>query len=204
VEVRFHAADGYATSVPLERIAHPDTLLAYVMNGYPLSQELGFPLRILIPGLYGQKMPKWLTRLEVITEPFLGFYESAGWSNEATLRVNSQIEQPVEGAQIAPGRAMVSGIAHAGLAGVQQVEVGVSASGQQDVVWLDVELLRGPNVYTWTQWRAFWDAQPGTYTVQAVATDGEGVRQAGSESAFPSGTSGIHTLVVQVGEESGS
>lgn len=203
VEVRFYAVDGYSTSVSVERISHPDTALAYAMNGYPLFREHGFPLRILIPGHYGQKMPKWLTRLEFITEPFLGHFERAGWSNEATIRVNSQVERPMEGTSISPGRAILSGIAHAGVAGVQQVEVAVSDAGGQNTVGLDVELLRGPDVYAWTQWRAFWDAEPGTYLVQAVATDGNGIRQEGAGSAFPQGTSGVHTVSVQVSDGDG-
>ncbi len=203
VEVRFHAADGYSTSVTRERIAHPDTLLAFELNGYPLSREHGFPLRILIPGHYGQKMPKWLTRMECITEPFVGHFESQGWSSAATIRVNSRVERPRSDEQVARGRLVVSGVAHAGLAGIQQVEVGVSDSAGQNTTWLDVELMRGPNVYSWTQWRAFWDAEPGAYLLQAVATDGEGVRQEGSGSPFPDGTSGVHTVVVQVADRSG-
>jgi DMSO/TMAO reductase YedYZ molybdopterin-dependent catalytic subunit len=203
VEVRLHAVDGYSTSVTVDRISHPDTVLAYEMNGYPLFREHGFPLRILIPGLYGQKMPKWLTRLEFIAEPYLGHFERAGWSNEATIRVNSQVERPAERATIPPGRAILSGIAHAGLAGVQQVEVTVSDAEGQNAIGLDVELLRGPNVYTWTQWRAFWDAEPGTYLIQAVATDGNGVRQEGAGSAFPNGTSGVHTESVLVTDGNG-
>jgi DMSO/TMAO reductase YedYZ molybdopterin-dependent catalytic subunit len=200
VEVRFHAVDGYSTSVTVERILHPDTVLAYEMNGYPLSQEHGFPLRILIPGHYGQKMPKWLSRLEFIPAPYLGHFERAGWSNVATIRVNSKVEQPIDGARISPGRAILSGIAHAGVAGVQLVEVAVSDSEGQNTIGLDVELLRGPDVYAWTQWRAFWDAEPGTYLVQAVATDGNGTRQEGAGSAFPYGTSGVHTVSVQVAD----
>jgi DMSO/TMAO reductase YedYZ molybdopterin-dependent catalytic subunit len=202
IEARFYALDGYSTSVALERLAHPDTFLAYQMNGYPLAREHGYPVRMLIPGLYGQKMPKWLSRVECITEPYLGHYESTGWSNEATIQVNSKIEQPRYGEQVASGRVVVRGIAHAGLAGVESMEVGVSDSEGQNTTWLDVELLHGPTYAAWTQWRAVWEAQAGTFLVQAVATDGNGVRQTGEGRAFPNGTSGIHTVVVQVAESS--
>jgi DMSO/TMAO reductase YedYZ molybdopterin-dependent catalytic subunit len=70
------AADGYYTGVPLAELMRDENWLAYRMNGEPLPPEHGFPLRIFIPGKYGMKQPKWLTEIELVGTPFIGYWEA--------------------------------------------------------------------------------------------------------------------------------
>src|SRR5690606_36573230 len=101
----------------------PRSLLVYEMNGEPLPADHGFPLRCLWPGRYGQKQPKWLTRIELVAEPTLGYWESQGWSNEAIIRPNSQIRAPETFVTLPPEPIRVSGFAFANRTGVAKVEV---------------------------------------------------------------------------------
>lgn len=83
---KFEAEDDYTTSVELKWIAQPGVLLVYEINGEPLPKEHGYPLRILMPGLYGQKMPKWIRDIEFINYDHQGYWESRGWSDVASVR----------------------------------------------------------------------------------------------------------------------
>ncbi|MEO6578398.1 MAG: molybdopterin-dependent oxidoreductase, partial [Candidatus Limnocylindria bacterium] len=76
VEVVLHGADGFSDTFSIEKAMEPTTLVAYGMNGEPLPQRHGFPARIIVPGMYGEKNVKWVTRIEVVTEDAKGFYES--------------------------------------------------------------------------------------------------------------------------------
>ena len=87
--VALYAAEGYSTGHTLERILHPENFLAWQMNGEPLPRQHGFPLRIFIPGKYGMKMPKWLTRIEFVDKEYLGYWEWQGWSNTSGTPVAS-------------------------------------------------------------------------------------------------------------------
>src|SRR5205807_10246734 len=123
--VKFEAADGYSTSVKLDWITQPNVMLAYDMNGVPLTQTHGFPLRILMPGLYGQKMPRWLQHIEFIEHDYIGFWESNGWSNIAAVKTNSIIKSPTSnGANLKAGaKVAIQGVAFAGKRAITKVEV---------------------------------------------------------------------------------
>ena len=103
IRVKFYSdsSDGYTTSIPLERALRDEVILAWEMNGEPLPSKHGFPLRLINPGHYGQKMPKWITRIELIDEEYLGYWESKPenkpfkWSDEAVATVNSRIDAPL-------------------------------------------------------------------------------------------------------------
>jgi len=88
------AADGYYTGVPVAELMRDENWLVYRMNGAPLPPDHGFPLRIFIPGKYGMKQPKWLTEIELVDTPFIGYWEARGWSNEAWRKVNSGFFYP--------------------------------------------------------------------------------------------------------------
>ncbi|MDQ3880311.1 MAG: molybdopterin-dependent oxidoreductase, partial [Chloroflexota bacterium] len=94
LEVKLAAADGYSESFPAELAADDRVLLAYEMNGEPLPDKHGFPLRLLLPGRYGMKGPKWLTGLELIDEPYEGYWEQRGWSKEAIIKTMSRVDAP--------------------------------------------------------------------------------------------------------------
>jgi len=98
----FHAADGYYETIPYAKAMDPTTLLAYEMNGAPLPRIHGFPLRMIVPGLYGEKNPKWLTEIELLAEgdPRLirrrgcGFYKEQGWGPNFQIPTFSRIDSP--------------------------------------------------------------------------------------------------------------
>jgi len=202
IRAQFAAADGYWTSVDLEWITQPGVLMAYEMNGEPLSPKHGFPLRILMPGLYGQKMPRWITRIQFTDEIVLGFWENRGWSDVAAVQTNSQIWQPRNLATLnmAEGEVVVYGIAYAAPREIVRVELGID-----EEEWIEADLLKGPSPLAWTQWSAVWQATPGDHRLSVRATDSGGFTQTTRgegvlEGAYPDGTNAVHDIVVSVTE----
>ena len=204
VRAKFAAADNYKTSVGLEWLTQPGTLLAYQMNGEPLPPEHGYPLRLFMPGLYGQKMPKWITHIDFTDDDtHLGTWEKQGWSNEAAVKTNSQIMTPGH-VQIVPRAELeIFGVAYAGDRHITQVEVGIEID--DTLTWTLVEeLVRGPSDEVWTQFYLPWTPPAaGTYTLLVRATDEAGFVQTERargvlEGAFPDGTDKIHNIVIVV------
>jgi DMSO/TMAO reductase YedYZ molybdopterin-dependent catalytic subunit len=196
VRARFEAEDDYTTSVELKWITQPGVLLVYELNGDPLPQEHGYPLRILMPGLYGQKMPKWIREIEFIDRPHLGYWESRGWSDVASVQTNSIIKQPENLARLPVGPVPVYGVAFAGLRTITRVEVRI-----EDGEWMEAELLQDPSSLVWTQWSFVWPATSGSHKVSVRATDSDGFTQSSEgnsilSSSFPAGTDDIHAIVV--------
>lgn len=204
VRAQFTAADNYETSVSRDWITQPGTMLAYQMNGQPLPPEHGYPLRLFMPGLYGQKMPKWITHIQFTDDnSHLGTWEKQGWSNVAAVKTNAQIMQP-EHIQIVPLTELeIFGVAYAGTRHITQVEIGIEADGNP--TWTTAEeLVRGPSDEVWTQFYLSWKPPaPGTYTLLVRATDESGFVQTDRargvlEGAFPDGTDKIHNIVIVV------
>src|SRR5262249_54991942 len=144
----FECEDGYATSVKLEWITQPNVMLAYEMNGGPLTTKHGFPIRILTPGLYGQKMPRWITHIQFIDFDFLGYWESNGWSNIASVQTNSMIKTPTSDANVTAGAEIaIQGVAYAGKRAITKVEVQIENGD-----WMPASTVHGSSVMAWTQW----------------------------------------------------
>src|SRR5438046_6636517 len=99
-KVAFHAVDDYTDSIHLSKALEPTTLLAVRMNGATLPQEHGFPARMLVPGIYGMKHCKWLTRIEVVNYDYKGYWQQRGWSDAAPVRMTSRIDTPLTGSTI--------------------------------------------------------------------------------------------------------
>ncbi len=205
--VTFEGQDEYFTTVPLERALDERALLVHRMNGEPLLPEHGFPLRVLLTGVYGQKQPKWISRLLVSDQNEKGTWEQKGWSNTAAIKVNSRIQAPGYDAQLKRGqRALIAGMAFAGLAGIRRVEVSTDR-GQS---WSEATLVPGPLPFektSWTGWHTGWTpTQTGRTLIQARATDGDGNQQSDEQKqgilagVFPEGTSAIHQIQVTVVE----
>ncbi len=194
---RFYATDGYSTAVDLEWIMQPDVLMAYKMNGQLLPREHGYPLRILMPGLYGQKMPKWIERIEFIDHPYQGYWESRGWSDTASVQTNSIIHTPPHQSKI-EGRAAIQGVAFAGVRLITAVDVRVDGGD-----WMPATLTQGETSMAWTQWYVLWTPPAaGTYEIEVRATDDTGFSQqteAGGAfgNAKPRGTNAIHRIVIE-------
>ncbi|HUJ89572.1 MAG TPA: molybdopterin-dependent oxidoreductase, partial [Syntrophorhabdales bacterium] len=118
VKAAFFAEDGYSDSIPYALAQSEDVFLAYKMNGEPLPREHGYPLRAVIPGIYGMKNVKWLSKIELVNYNFKGFWEKKGWSDEAIIPLKSQILMPMSGKSISAGNYMVGGVAFGGRYGV--------------------------------------------------------------------------------------
>jgi DMSO/TMAO reductase YedYZ molybdopterin-dependent catalytic subunit len=194
--VAFRSADNYHESYPLELALAPDTLLAHTMNGAPLPNKHGFPLRLVLPGRYGMKSPKWLTRIEVTDQPNNGYWVRRGWDREAGVQTTARIDTPTDQASVPGPRVTVGGVAFAGARGITGVEV--STDGGQS--WQ--QAFTGPPVGpgTWRQWGYVWEAAPvGVYQLMVRTIDGSGALQSAEERPpFPRGASGYHTVHLEV------
>ena len=192
----FYAADGYTTGLPVERILHEGNFLAYEMNGEPLRRAHGFPLRIFLPGKYGMKMPKWLTRIEFVDHEYLGFWERQGWSDEAERQLRAVIDDPAQGVRIVGTTFVITGYAVADASGVSRVEI----STDDGHSWQEAQIFSNPSPIVWAFWKFVWRNPPkGKHTLCVRATDGKGRLQTGERSGeWPSGATGHHTITVEV------
>jgi DMSO/TMAO reductase YedYZ molybdopterin-dependent catalytic subunit len=198
IQVAFHCADGYTESLPVAEALHPDTLLAYEMNGAPLTAKHGFPLRLLVPGHFGMKNPKWITKIEPVDHNILGYWERSGWSQQAVVKTMSKFTAPSSshmmykvGEEIALG-----GVAYAGDRGIKAVDVSVD----DGKTWQPAQLKPPQGPYTWVLWAAVWTpSSPGDYGLRVRATDGAGNLQVKEEvTTLPDGASGYHWIRLRV------
>jgi len=196
--VNFSANDGYTETLPLAVVnASPEILVAYELDGAPLGGTHGFPARILIPGRYGMKGPKWLERISVSDTAVGGYWEGEGWDMNAVVRTTSRIDVPTNGSFVRLSGAEIAGVAFAGKRGISAVEL--SFDGGRS--WSNADLQAPLSPFTWTLWRKLWNpTSEGSYTVVVRARDGAGAVQASSTSgSFPAGSSGYHSIQVTVG-----
>jgi DMSO/TMAO reductase YedYZ molybdopterin-dependent catalytic subunit len=198
--VRLHGVDNYTDTIPLEKAMEPTTLLAYEMNGAPLPDRHGYPLRVVVPGYFGEKHVKWLTRIEVTDANAKGFYEAQGWGPNFIVPTRSRIDVPDDWAFVSLGKLTapieVKGIAYGGDRGISRVELSFD-DGQ---TWSDAEIYYSGGNLAWSLWRASWTpAAPGDYSLVVRATDGEDDVQEWEEDRGPySGVSGLHKINVRV------
>jgi DMSO/TMAO reductase YedYZ molybdopterin-dependent catalytic subunit len=193
----FYAAEGYTTGHPVERLADPANFLAYEMNGERLTRQHGFPLRVLMPGRYGMKMPKWLTRIEFVNKEYLGFWEWQGWSNTGTRQTAGIIDDPHNLARISGATFVVTGYALGDISGVSKVEFSTDGGGH----WEPVEIFSNPHPsQVWAFWKYVWkNPAKGKYTLKARAYDGHGKLQSSTDRGeWPDGATGYHTIEVTV------
>jgi|SRR5579859_1301148 len=195
VKAMFTGADDYRDSVTLDRALHPDTLLAWEMNGQPLRTEHGFPARLLIPGIYGMKNVKWLTGITILGTDFRGFWQSQGWDDAAPYQTESRIDAPRDRDAVPAGTLAVGGVAFAGDRGIQSVEVSTDA-GQ---TWQAAQVKPGLSPDTWQLWRADVQVDRGTHELRVRATDGLGHLQVREPAPpFPSGATGYDSITIAV------
>jgi DMSO/TMAO reductase YedYZ molybdopterin-dependent catalytic subunit len=187
VEVVFHAIGGYADSIPLTDAMRPVTLIIVGMNGMTLPREHGYPARVLAPGYYGMKQPKWLESIEVVQTPFQGYWERRGWIKAAIVRTMSRVDALDENGS--PGY-VVAGVAFAGDRGIERVEV----STDEGSTWADAELEPALSGLTWRRWRFPFDPA-GAAAVLVRATDGDGAVQVSTpQDPHPSGATGYQRV----------
>lgn len=196
LKVVFTASDGYQDSIPFDRAINGDNLIAHTMNGEALVAGHGAPARLLIPGIYGMKNVKWLTKIEVVTTNFLGYWQTRGWSDDAFINTMSRFDVPSsdQGAPKA-GRVQLAGLAFGGDKGISKVEV----STDKGNTWQTATLKDPLGQYTWRLWRYDWTATPGEHTMLVRATNGKGELQTSTVTdTLPNGATGWHAVTVSV------
>lgn len=200
----------FRRSLTIDMARRSDILLAYRMNGEALTPDHGFPLRLIVPGWYAMASVKWLTRINVVAQPFVGFFQQRRYVmiNEGpenslerepvtALKVKSLIASPRHGEVVPPGNCTIRGFAWSGEGEVNRVEV--SADGGR--TWENASLLGQADPRAWRQWELVWQAShSGHYVMMARATDSAGNTQ---PSSIPWNFRGyannsIHTIAVEV------
>ena len=193
LEVVFRGADGgiqgeteqvYARSLCVADAIRPEVLLAYEMNGRALEPQHGFPLRLVVPGWYGMASVKWLTSIDVVSEPFAGFQQAIAYRYQADA---DDTGKPVERQRVRalmvppgfpdffsrrrfvrPGAVELFGRAWSGHGAIEQVEVAV------DGEWADATLGPAAARFAWRGWTFHWDAAPGEHELACRARDAAG------------------------------
>ncbi len=187
---------GMAIGVSTEAVMDGrDALLAVAMNGAPLPAEHGFPVRVVVPGLYGYVSAcKWVVDMELTTyAAYDAYWVKRGWSEQAAVKTESRIDTPKAASKLAAGQVVVAGVAWAMHKGIASVQVGI------DGVWQEATLAAQDTIDTWRQWYYHWDAAPGTHKIQVRATDQTGYTQtAVVQAPEPNGATGYHTIEVTV------
>jgi DMSO/TMAO reductase YedYZ molybdopterin-dependent catalytic subunit len=193
--VAFHANDGYAEWLARGDIG-PEVLVALNLNGSSLPDEHGFPARLLVPGRYGMKGPKWLDAIELVDNAPSGYWEGRGWGADAIVKTTSRIDVPSDGATIIEQRVRLAGVAFAGARGVAKVEW--SADGGKS--WRPADLDPSSSQFSWRLWEAQWQpGGPGPYTLMVRATDESGnLQERTAANSFPNGSTGLHSVAVRV------
>ena len=170
----------YTRSLPLDVALHPDTLLAYEMNGQELPKEHGHPLRLIVPGWYGMASVKWLSRLKVLDTDYSGYFQGYKYVIEdekgrtvplTTIGVKSLIGSPSEGATTSMGKVCVTGMAWSGEERIAQVDF----SSDNGTTWDRAEIVGPSEQYAWQKWHHTWNpAAPGNYNLMSRAIDVRG------------------------------
>ena len=191
------SSDGWSAGTPLSVLTDDrNALLAIAMNGEPLPPEHGFPVRLVVPGLYGYvSATKWVTELKVTTfADDEGYWTPRGWSARGPVKTESRIDVPRGGERVRAGTVAIAGIAWAQHRGITAVEVRVDNGP-----WQPARLALEPTTDSWRQWVLPWQAVKGSHTITVRATDAEGVVQTEQEAPpAPDGATGWHTITVNV------
>ncbi|MET0694789.1 MAG: molybdopterin-dependent oxidoreductase, partial [Propionibacteriaceae bacterium] len=189
--------DNFTAGTPLEALTDPkrEAILAVGMNGEPLPIEHGFPVRMVVPGLYGYVSgTKWVVEMKVTTfADDQGYWTPLGWSAKGPIKLASRIDTPSK-STVDGGTVVVAGIAWCQHIGIGKVEIKVD-----DGPWQPAQLADTVGPDTWRQWKFDWAATSGDHRVTARATDAEGNLQIEAEAPpAPDGSTGYHTINVKV------
>jgi DMSO/TMAO reductase YedYZ molybdopterin-dependent catalytic subunit len=195
--VAFAAVDGYTESIPVSLVrATPEIMVAYDLDGAPLPSSHGFPARMVIPGLYGMKGPKWLNRIDLVDHESGGYWEQQGWNHDPIVKTTARIDAPVDGGVVKLGPITISGVAFAGTRGIKKVEYSTDGGAS----WSEAPFKAPLSSLTWVLWSADWTpSAEGAYRIVARATDGTGALQdAHSAASYPNGATGYHSIQVDI------
>ncbi|MGY1682730.1 molybdopterin-dependent oxidoreductase [Geodermatophilus sp. SYSU D01176] len=191
------SSDGMTIGAPTRSALEvEDAMIAFGMNGEPLPVEHGFPVRMVIPGLYGYVSAcKWMVGIEASTyDAFDAYWTERDWAARAPIKIASRIDTPAPLRRFPAGRRPIAGVAWAQTRGISAVEVRVD-EGE----WLSAQLSPQVDADLWRQWVLPHDFAPGSYqlTVRATSADGE-VQTEQRAAPFPDGSSGLHSIRVNV------
>lgn len=188
------STDGWTAGTPTDVLLEPDrgALLAVGMNGAALPPEHGFPVRIVVPGLYGfVSATKWLADIELTTfAAERSYWLERGWGKFAPIKTQSRIDSPTSFERVPAGTVTVAGIAWSQPVGIGRVEVSVD-----DGQWQETELAAEVNDVTWRMWRLDLPLTAGLHQVRVRATDSNGVTQPEARvMPIPDGATGWHSI----------
>jgi DMSO/TMAO reductase YedYZ molybdopterin-dependent catalytic subunit len=205
--IAFRCSDGYDVGIPLEKGLMDGTILAYDMNLAPLTAKHGYPVRAIVPGLYGMMNPKWITEIELVDSVYEGYWQRNGWTNNADIHTTSTIVIPGQAElrdrfgkldempKIVPGqKAPIAGIAFGGDRGISKVEVSTDGG----VTWKSAIIINPLSQYTWVLWTAgFTPEGKENYKIIVRATDKTGqVQIAEFNKPFPDGATGYQSISI--------
>jgi DMSO/TMAO reductase YedYZ molybdopterin-dependent catalytic subunit len=188
---------GFRTDIALDG---REALVAFGLNGSELPVKQGYPVRLVVPGLYGYvSATKWLSEIELTSWDFDAYWIQRTWTKEGPVKTQSRLDTVRGGQNLQAGKVPVGGVAWAPHRGIDKVEVSTD-NGQ---TWNEARLASQLHPDTWRQYVYNWDATPGSYTLQVRATDGKGVLQTAEErpphaSGGTDGAQGYHTVEVTV------
>src|ERR1700716_2692955 len=162
-KVRLHGVDNYTDTILLEKAMDRATIIAYEMNGVRLPHRHGYPARVIVPGYFGEKHVKWLTRIEVTDAKAKGFYETQGWGPDFITPTRSRIDVPDRESRFSLGKLTepieVKGIAYGGDRGISRVEL----SFDDGKTWNPAEIYYNGGDLAWSLWKSQLPNQPGDY-----------------------------------------
>lgn len=188
------ASDGYTDSIAIDKALNGDVIAVYEMNGAQLPDDHGFPLRLLVPDIYGMKNVKWLTRISAVADNYQGFWQQQGWSDPAQIKTMSRIDFPASRDLLPTGPARMGGVAFAGGRGIAKIELSVDGGAS----WQEGTIRKPLGPYSWVLWTATPQLSEGDHQVMVRATDGTGKTQTEvPRPPLPDGASGWHTIRVR-------
>jgi DMSO/TMAO reductase YedYZ molybdopterin-dependent catalytic subunit len=205
IYIVFRCSDGYDVGIPIDRGLMDGTILAYEMNGVPLPPEHGFPVRAIVPGLYGMMNAKWITDIELVDTVYEGFWQRRGWANNAKYQTHSKIAFPGDAlrnrfeelstttnAAAIGSKSPIAGIAFAGDRGISKVEVSTDGGN----TWQSASIKDPLSSNSWVLWALDWIPQnKGKYNIVVRATDKAGsIQTAEIRDNYPNGSTGYHSV----------
>jgi DMSO/TMAO reductase YedYZ molybdopterin-dependent catalytic subunit len=203
IYIVFRCSDGYDVGIPLDRGLMDGTILAYEMNGVALPTEHGFPVRAIVPGLYGMMNAKWITDIELVDMVYEGFWQRRGWANNAKYQTHSKIVFPGDAlrnrfeelstnAATIGSKSPIAGVAFAGDRGISKVEVSTDGGN----TWQSASIKDPLSSNSWVLWALDWIPQnKGKYNLVVRATDKAGNMQAAEiRDNYPNGATGYHSV----------
>jgi DMSO/TMAO reductase YedYZ molybdopterin-dependent catalytic subunit len=203
IYIVFRCSDGYDVGIPLDRGLMDGTILAYEMNGVALPTEHGFPVRAIVPGLYGMMNAKWITDIELVDMVYEGFWQRRGWANNAKYQTHSKIVFPGDAlrnrfeelstnAATIGSKSPIAGVAFAGDRGISKVEVSTDGGN----TWQSASIKDPLSSNSWVLWALDWIPQnKGKYNIVVRATDKAGNMQAAEiRDNYPNGATGYHSV----------